>query len=1164
MYRSRSLRVGLAGLAVVVAVAASTPAFAATKFWVASGGAKSWSTATNWSPVGVPGITDDVVLSNTMSNNDVMIDADVDIASLTVQSGYAKDIGPTGAQTIRIRGNVSYAGAAGFSLTASIAQIDGNLTVTSGELRAGAGTLLIGGNVTIADQLSASSGPVTISGTLNISGSGRYDAGSGPLVVGAMALSGGRFNGGSSATGTVTVTGNVALSGAHIFTANSNAAATIKIGGNYSQTGTSTFSASAAPRKIAGNFSLSGGTFTASSTITAIGGAFSRTGGTFAANAGTVIFDASSTPSSSHTLGSSTFATVKVSDGLVGYWSMDEGTGTTATDYGTGASNATFTNTAGAPWITTALPGAITFQNPAAGSLDGVNDYVDIASAVIATDDSFSSCGWVKLNARATGGVADSQTLLSVDPQTSPAGTQVAGFALQYRGDLGGVFGFSMAQSNSTSATQDSVYATALGTPTAGSWYHLCAIYDASTTNMNLYVNGTSYGPTTHATTWNATGHAIIGSDWSGTRQHYLNGRVDDVRFYDRALSGTEVSALFAGSRPAGATHTFSDAFTTTTGFLVVEGTVVNGAATQTMSNGLSVYPNGVLTLSAAGTLAVAGTRTLTIDGTLNASNTSATISAVSGNYAFKVGSTAWARPTLNISGLRVQNTDTNGMWINASTSAVTRFTRFDNIAFSAGTGAQLLQIYSNALYLASSGCTFDAGVTATTTNSVRLTGNGTADGETRAMFGGSTCASSVASCQASKIDDDANNDGVGDPTPSGNEAVVQFVRGAGTDTSGTVEGFPTAAFDWNTFAYYSTYVAFHDVSGTVDRVYVRTQTGGAEYSWDTPSGEQIVGTPRWNTTGTTHYLFVATASGKVYRLIDNGTSLVQDNSGSWAGAANPFDCGCTIVTPLTINATNLYWGGIKTSPVAQMIWTVSQTTQAQPVGSPFTITPTITSAAPALFFDGTNYLIIGLTGNLIKLNVSNQTLTATNTSPGSASVVGRLTATQTRIYAADNGGNVWSFDANNFAGTNRMWQHTVGGGDQIQGSILLDQVGGIIHFGTEQGKVGAVSSTTGATQTGYPFVPGSTSDAIRTAPLYINGILVVGTTTGKLYFYDRNNGTTGPAFIKQYAFGPTQAVSGVGYDSNAQRYMVSVADPTTKDGRVYFIDAITDPTAAK
>ena len=66
----------------------------------------------------------------------------------------------------------------------------------------------------------------------------------------------------------------------------------------------------------------------------------------------------------------------------------------------------------------------------------------------------------MKLNALGTGGATDSQTLISIDPQTSPTGTQVAGFALQYRGDMGGVFGFSMARTNSTSGTQDSVYAT--------------------------------------------------------------------------------------------------------------------------------------------------------------------------------------------------------------------------------------------------------------------------------------------------------------------------------------------------------------------------------------------------------------------------------------------------------------------------------------------------------------------------------------------------------------------------------------------------------------------------------------------------------------------------------------------------------------------------------
>ena len=277
-------------------------------------------------------------------------------------------------------------------------------------------------------------------------------------------------------------------------------------------------------------------------------------------------------------------------------------------------------------------------------------------------------------------------------------------------------------------------------------------------------------------------------------------------------------------------------------------------------------------------------------------------------------------------------------------------------------------------------------------------------------------------------IDDDANNDGVGD-LPAGNDAVVQFVRSASTDTAGTVEGFPTAAFDWNTFTYYSTYVAFHDVSGTVDRVYVRSQTGAAEYSWDTPSNEEIVGTPKWVTISGVHYLYVATASGKVYRLVDDAVGGTLTQAASWGAYANPFDCGCTIKTALVADANNLYWAGTTAGPTTQKVWTLGQTSRETPVGSPFTITPVVTGAAPALWPNGaTSYLFVGLTGNIVKLNVTNQTLDATNTNPGAASVYGRISIGTGRVFAGDSGGNLWAIDPNTFSGTNRLWQYTIAG----------------------------------------------------------------------------------------------------------------------------------------
>jgi outer membrane protein assembly factor BamB len=246
-----------------------------------------------------------------------------------------------------------------------------------------------------------------------------------------------------------------------------------------------------------------------------------------------------------------------------------------------------------------------------------------------------------------------------------------------------------------------------------------------------------------------------------------------------------------------------------------------------------------------------------------------------------------------------------------------------------------------------------------------------------------------------------------------------------------------------------------------------------------------------------------------------------------------------------------------------QKVWTLGQQSRTQPTGSPLTITPVLTSTAPAIWSNGGNqFLFLGMSGNVIKIDITNQTLAETNTNPGSAAVYGRITSASSRVFAGDDAGRMWAIDATNFAGTNRLWQYALSG-DSIKSAAYYDYSAAVLHFGTELGKMAAVNAN-GVALTGYPFMPGSVSDAIRAAPLYLDGILIFGTTTGKLYFYDRNNGTTGPALIKQYYFGPTQMVSSVAYDSSASRYMVTTSDPSAKDGRLYYFDAIIDPTSAK
>ena len=243
---------------------------------------------------------------------------------------------------------------------------------------------------------------------------------------------------------------------------------------------------------------------------------------------------------------------------------------------------------------------------------------------------------------------------------------------------------------------------------------------------------------------------------------------------------------------------------------------------------------------------------------------------------------------------------------------------------------------------------------------------------------------------------------------------------------------------------------------------------------------------------------------------------------------------------------------------------------ESQPMGSPFTVTPTITSAAPALWTNaGTSYLFMGLTGHLLEVNVSNQTLAADNSNPGSASITGRIsigTKTTNRVLAGDDGGTMWAISPTNFAGTNKVWSYAAG---SAVGSSYYDYGTDTVMFGTTGGNVLALDATAGTALSGYPFDPDTTTvDPISAAPLYTAGILAVGTSTGKLFFIDRRTGTSpscgGPSLLREYSFGPSESVSGIGYDGGSSRYMVTTSSPSAADGRLYYIDTIGDTTSCQ
>jgi len=891
--------------------------------------------------------------------------------------------------------------------------------------------------------------------------------------------------------------------------------------------------------------------------------------GTFNYGTGTVVLDfVSATP-----LGASTFYNLRIEDpteaNLVAYWKLDEGTGTTLYDL-SGSGN-TGTLTGGATW-TGGASSNIGFDDPAALSFDGSTSYASMGTNKIpAANKAQTISFWAKFPS--TSGIHDMVTLM--DPADSSA--------LEV-GINGG---------NLNVWEYGSPILISMAAPSVNTWHHIAYVYDNSGAGTDqLYVDGVVHTGGGNTTTHQTGGPTIayLGT-WNAISEIY-NGQLDDVRIYNVALTAAQVAQLVAG-RYAGtggygtislgantAVHGFlrldagnltanGNTLAATLASSITTGTYTVDGAAQTFSSDLTVQPNGALTLT-GGSVAIAGGQTLTMDGTLNASAIGATIKSVSGAYTFKVGSIASATPTLNITGLAVQNTNGNGMWINAVAGATTTFTRFDNVAFSSGTGTQLLQIYAPTLYLTSNGCTFDGSAT----YAIKLVGNNA--GDVRAVFGDATCATNTNGiCATSeKSDDDANNDGIADMSGGANNgSVVQFVRSAAY-AGGTFQGFPTAAFDWNTFSYYSTYAVFRNDAGTADTLSVEDETGAQQYSWPTGAGENIIGTPQWTTVAGKHYVYVATNNGnnagKIYRLIDTlpvgmtPGSLAKD--ATW-GAANPYLCTCTVKSQLSLDANNIYWAATSV-PVAttiQQLWEIGQgtgltTAQSKMTGWPLTTPAAVTTSSPALVTSGGTTLYLAITGDLLQLDVTGTTFN-TNSNPGTVkgrvSIGGTSATGGTRVYAGDstnngNSGTMWAIDSKNFGvpATSFIWSYSAG--SAINGSSYYDNTTDTIQFGTQGGAIIVLNAATGAAKTGYPYpLPGG--DPITSAPLYYNGILAVGTTLGKLFFLDRDTGSA-PNIRHEYNFGPTESVSAIGFDANVNRFMVSTSS-AAKDARLYYFD---------
>ncbi|MHC4744161.1 MAG: LamG-like jellyroll fold domain-containing protein, partial [Planctomycetota bacterium] len=208
-------------------------------------------------------------------------------------------------------------------------------------------------------------------------------------------------------------------------------------------------------------------------------------------------------------------------DGLVGHWKFDEGGGSIAYDSAGDNDGVVY----GATWADGILDGALDF--------DGADDYVDVAddpSMRVNQYSSFSVSAWVKP-------VSDGY-LLSKMRANERRGV------FEYSLFWSGSFEFGFVVDRSWSVATAPLLSSAVS---RGNWHHVTIVYDNK--DKKIYVNGALHNSGVFDRDTGDTEpdkHFVIGArSWDYTIERHFGGSIDDVRYYDRALSAAEVEELY-------------------------------------------------------------------------------------------------------------------------------------------------------------------------------------------------------------------------------------------------------------------------------------------------------------------------------------------------------------------------------------------------------------------------------------------------------------------------------------------------------------------------------------------------------------------------------------------------------------------------------------------
>jgi hypothetical protein len=210
---------------------------------------------------------------------------------------------------------------------------------------------------------------------------------------------------------------------------------------------------------------------------------------------------------------------------LKGYWKLDDGSGTTASDSSGNANHGTLLPAPpnGPVWTTGHLNGALEF--------DGTNDYVNVGTSDFGATSEITIAFWVY----ATGSGTGYQTLIARNLSVHSFAVELSKTTAKFRTVIRTAAGTNYLNSNAVLPPD--------------SWHHFALTYRSG--ERVVYVD--SVRDNSNALTGDLRPYAsdttTLGTNGVG---QFFRGRLDDVRIYSRALTAQEVEALFGGAAFAG------------------------------------------------------------------------------------------------------------------------------------------------------------------------------------------------------------------------------------------------------------------------------------------------------------------------------------------------------------------------------------------------------------------------------------------------------------------------------------------------------------------------------------------------------------------------------------------------------------------------------------